>query len=619
MSTLADINQVLQNQTAVLEEVATSSRNTNSSLDRFIREMKRTRDGDELEAEREKGRQQRIVAKPSTSQDSTNKGSGFSFPGRDILTGAGLATFGRGLLTKGLLKAIPIALATAFADDIEKWVTSETGSKFVGEAASRATIGGSFGLLLGRRFAFLGTVIGAIATNKNIEKFNELGSALKTRIDGFLETLGTFLESDAAKGVRDTFEKLGIDITAIKNGLPSMETVLTALSTGVGDGLTAITGFVEGGFDSKEFQENWISGVGLLAGVIAVFKPLRKMVFGLARFVTRSTLGKALVAVGLGTMAVSELIDGEFSESDLTAAIGLSLGAGAAAAYGAKALRNRRGAAAPRGGGGGGGTAAAGSAIGAPTTKSGRVLGEVFETKRGGRMKVMQNPKGGLYTQAVPKSTPLGVPGVKWWSKLPRLSGGLLGTAAGGALITAIDGYFISQIMNDDSLSKEEKIKRAGYILAGTIGSLGGLGVGTLVGGPLGGFIGSVAGSFLGDTSLGQSLGEGLMKWILGGDNSTPDGLRGDRRRRRNGSYDISPSSFDESFTPAPVSRPNISSGVAEGTYTMTAQQQAMSHRSASGNNIGQIGDNTTNNVSNSQPIMLNSGVVFDPNDMVLQ
>jgi hypothetical protein len=51
----------------------------------------------------------------------------------------------------------------------------------------------------------------------------------------------------------------------------------------------------------------------------------------------------------------------------------------------------------------------------------------------------------------------------------------------------------------------------------------------------------------------------------------------------------------------------------------MTAQQQAMAYRSASGNNVGQIGDNTTNNVSNSQPIMLNSGVVFDPNDMVLQ
>lgn len=628
MSTLADINQALQNQTSVLEDVASSTASTNSNLDRFIRAMQRKQDGDDLEAEREKGRARLFQSRQQKTSDrpeSTKREFFGDFQAKDLLTPGLLLSGFAPKVAKTALKAVPAALALAFAEDINKWVDSATGSKDLADAAERAAIGGTFGALISKRFGLIGLAVGALATEENKAAASDLGQALIDKAGDAKTAIQEWANSESAKNLAEKFGTTGEKIREYATNLPTASEILVGLQTKVGEGLTGLTGFINGGFDDEDFQKNWEQGVGLLGGVILVLKPLRKMVFGLAKFAMRTRIGRLITAVGLGTAAVNEIFDGddEFSESDLTAAIGLTLGAGAAAVAATRKLR-----ASPGRGGAGGNTAATGSAIGAPMTKSGRVLGEVFETKSGGRMKVMQNPKGGLYTQAVPKDTPLGKPAAKWWSKFPRARGlmggggfaGLAGAAGAGALFALIDGLAIASIMNDESLTEQQKIERAGYVLAGSIGALGGLGVGTLVGGPLGGFIGSVAGSFLGDTSFGQSLGEGLMEWIMGGNNEAPAGLRGDRRRRRNGSYDISPSSFDESFTPAPVSRPKVSSGVAEGTYVMTAQQEAMSYRSANGNtNIGQVGNNTTNNVSNSQPIMLNNGVVFDPNDMVLQ
>lgn len=46
--------------------------------------------------------------------------------------------------------------------------------------------------------------------------------------------------------------------------------------------------------------------------------------------------------------------------------------------------------------------------------------------------------------------------------------------------------------------------------------------------------------------------------------------------------------------------------------------QEARSEATRLQNIVGQFGDITTNNVSNSQPMILNNGVVFDPNEMVL-
>lgn len=614
MSTLADINQVLQNQTSVLEDVASSTASTNSNLDRFIRAMQRKQDGDDLEAEREKGRTRLFQSQQQKSDNKPAPKSGMfdniQFPA-GFLTAAGLSQFGKSLLKSGLLRAVPIALATAFADDIESWVTSSTGSKEIGEAASRASIGGAFGLALGKRFGALGAIIGAVATKDNIEKFNDLGTALKERINGFLESVGTFVESDAAKGIRDTFEKLGIDITAIKDGLPSMETVLTALTTAVGDGLVAITGFVEGGFDDAKFQENWKQGVGLLAGVVLALKPLRKMVLGLARFALRTPLGRVITGIGLGTLAVTELFDGddEFSESDLTAAIGLTLGAGAAAVAATRKLRAN-----PGRGGAGGNTAATGSALGAPMTKSGRVVGEVFETKSGGRMKVMQNPKGGLYTQAVSNDTPLGKPSAKWWNKFPRIKALVPRAGPLAALMAVVDSFLVAQVMNNDSLTKDEKTSQVGNIIGGSIGGLAGLAIGGLIGGPLGAAILSTGGYF-----AGTYLGEKLANWLFGGSNQdgSPTNPMANLQGAGMGNYDFA---FDDTSSPS-VSRPKVSSGVAENQ----AMSSYYSNLAGAGmgsyggdTNIGQVGDNPTYNTQSS-PIVMTPGGAIKLSDIVTE
>lgn len=489
---------------------------------RYLKEQQPDKLEDRREAENRRKESQSSAAEARASSSQRGGGNNNSGFLNNISLPAALASveaakaFSKKLLRPTLKKAIPIAVATAFADDIEAWVTSETGSKEIGQAAARASIGGAFGLALGRRFGALGVIIGAVATEDNIKEFKNLGTALQERINGFLTSIDDFVKSDAGKGVRDFFERIGIDITAITTAFPSMESILVGLQKGVGDGLKAITGFVEGGFDNEEFQKNWKQGVGLLSGVILAIKPLRRMVLGLARFALKTPLGRTITAVGLGTLAVTELFDGddEFSEADLTAAIGLTLGAGAAAVAATRKLRANR--ANPGRGGAGGNTAAAGSLLAAPqtVTKSGRVLGEVFETKKGGRMMIKQGPHGGLYAESVSKDTPLGKPSQKWWGKFPRIRG-LVGAAGPlGAVLAAIDSFRIASVMNDNSLTEDQKIFEAGRILGGSIGGLSGLAIGGLIGGPLGAAILSTGGFF-----AGEYLGPKVANWLFGGTN----------------------------------------------------------------------------------------------------
>lgn len=614
MSTLADINKALQNQTSVLEDVASSTASTNSNLDRFIRAMQRKQDGDDLEAEREKGRARLFQSQQQKSSDRPAPKSGMfdniQFPA-GILTAAGLSQFGKSLLKGGLLRAVPIALATAFADDIESWVTSETGSKEIGEAASRASIGGAFGLALGKRFGALGAIIGAVATKDNIEKFNDLSTALKEKINGFLESVGTFTESDAAKGIRDTFEKLGIDITAIKNGLPSMETVLTSLSTIVGDALVAITGFVNEGFDSKEFQDNWMQGVGLIGGLVLVLKPLRKVVFGLTKILAKSKIAQLVLAVGLGTKAISDIMeDGEINEDDFTSAMGLALGAGAVAAYGASKMRGRNNART----GTQAGAAAAAGAVTKPNNFAGKLNGRDVVISKSGNYS-FAGADGKATTQMLSEAEVKQLNKGKWWQKFPRIKGLRYGPLA--AVFALLDGFLVSRVMADESLTKDQKISEVGDILGTSAGGLLGAGAGFLVGGPLGSILGGFAGSY-----LGSAIGAKFAEWLFGGDNNAPPGYEGIVSPMGNlqgagmGSYDFA---FDDTSSPS-VSRPKVSSGVAENQ----AMSSYYSNLAGAGmgsygdTNIGQVGDNPTYNTQSS-PIVMTPGGAIKLSDIVTE
>lgn len=623
MSTLADINQVLQNQTSVLKDVASSTASTNSNLDRFIRTMQRKQDGDDLEAEREKGNQRLFQSQQQKSNNnstqSTKDGFFSNFQAKDLLTPGLLLSNFAPKVAKTALRAVPAALALAFAEDINKWVKSQTGSADLADAAERAAIGGTFGALISKRFGLIGLAVGALATEENTKVASDLGQAIIDKAGDAKTAIQEWANSESAKNLAEKFGTTGEKIREYAKNLPAANEILSGLQTGVNNGLVGLTGFINGGFDDKDFQNNWEEAAGVLTTFAFFLGPgkfMRAIRF-LAKFKTMAAGAALFGAYNLLTNS-EEFLDDNFTTEEMVGAAGMAAALGYTAVKGRNYLRNR---ANPGRGGAGGNTAAAGSTIGAPRTKSGRVLGEVFETKNGGRMKVMQNAKGGLYTQSVPKSTALGVPDTKWWKRFPRIRGIAGVPGLGAVFTTALSGAMISAIMADNSMTKEEKIMAIGPLLGSALGAGGLAAVGGALGafgGPAGIAVGSIIGGLAG-FGLGDLAGTELAKYILGkkssNDTSSPNPMS-NLQGAGMGSYDFA---FDDTSSPS-VSRPKVSSGVAENQavanhYSNLAGAGMGSY--GGDTNIGQLGDNTTNNVS-SQPIMLNSGVIFDPTDMVL-
>lgn len=285
MATLAEVNQTLL-------EVAQNTESTSQSIGDFIENIKGSR-GDKLEAEREKSSLlQKVggIGAAATGSVST-AARGFRLPSlpdmsglKNILTGAGLTALTLGLM-KGVAKRGVIgAVATAFANDIGNYIEGATGSAQLGDAAERATIGASFGLLLGKRFAVLGGIIGGLATKENTELVTDIGKNLKTN-----------------------WEEASKKLEPILGFLPSFDGTVAALAGFTNKGLTGINGFLESGFSSEEFQQNLGATVGLLGTVAALLLPkglFGKVLKGVARVALFTPLGRALTAIGVaGTTA----------------------------------------------------------------------------------------------------------------------------------------------------------------------------------------------------------------------------------------------------------------------------------------------------------------------------
>jgi hypothetical protein len=605
MTTLADINKTLG-------VVVDNTNRSSNSLERFISSMEQKK-GDDLEAERE--RKASIVAAKASNNSSSSlgagkSGSGFSLPAA-FVSAAALKDLAGGL-AKGLLKkGLPAALATAFADDIGKWVRSTTGSAELGAAAERATLGGTFGLLLGKKFGLIGAAIGTLATEENKAAATELGQALINKAGDAKTAIQEWANSESAEKIAEKFGGVGQSILDYAKQLPTSGKILSDLQTGVNSGITGLTGFINGGFDDKDFQNNWIEAAATLTTFAAFLAPGKflKMIKFLAGF--------RKLAVGAALFGAYKLFSGDFTDGDLsTEDMAAAAATTTALAYGGvKATQALRGGSA--GGRGFGETPIP------KTTKSGRVAGEVFENKAGNKMKVMRGPNGNLFTQSVPNSTPIGKPNSSWINKFPKLKF-LKGIPGAGVLFAALDAIGAAQIMADPKSSDKDKAQSIGSLLGGALGGIGFAKLGVILGGLVGtaGFpgLGSVLGGLGGAAAFGtlgyfagDYLGSKIMGYLM--DNSSGSSQSSYSNPSGSGYENLAGAGMGPSST---VNTPRADSGVAGGVQTMTAQQSAMAFRSAGSTNIGQVGDNTTNNVSNSQPIILNSGVVFDPNDMVL-
>lgn len=596
MTTLADINKTLG-------VVVDNTNRSSNSLERFIRSMEQ-RKGDDLEAERERKASIKREASRSDSSSRTQNNNassgGFGIPAA-LFTGAALKDLAGGL-AKGLLKrGLPAALATAFADDIGNWVNSATGSAELGAAAERATLGGAFGLLLGKKFGLIGAAVGGLATEENMKQAQNLGNAILTKVEEARQGIKNWAESEQAADFAERFGSLGEKLRDFATNIPAANGLLARVQTGVGDGLEGLTGLIEEGVDSEKFQENMGEAAGVLGAFAFFFRgPIFRVIKRLAKFRT--------MAAGIALIAAYKALNGDFTDGDLTTEdIGAAAGVTTALAIGAtKAVQAVR-----RGRNSGARTGATPPAAAPPSNVIGKVDGKNVVRSKSGNF-TFAGADGKATTNVLSEAEIKKLNKSKWWSKFPRLTA-LKGIPGTSLLFAAIDSAMAASIMLDETKTREQKISELGPLIGGSVGTLGFGALGLAVGGPFGATLGALGGYFgggyvgtkLAEYLLGKTSESEIMKSINADiENSSGPGRRGTRGGAGQ------PSST--------VTTPRADSGVAGGVQTMTAQQSAMAFRSAGATNIGQVGDNTTNNVSNSQPVILNSGVVFDPNDMVL-
>ena len=163
MTTLAQINETLEEHTPLLEGSRDGISQLQTSFSRFLRGSL-----DDLESQRESMGQGTTTVPTSTQvQQTRERGEGLFNP--DMLTGlfAGLgsafslATIGavfKALLKKGIF----VLAAAVLADDIGKYVENATGSELFGNVVTQGITYGSLGFLLfGPKGAIGGAIIGA--------------------------------------------------------------------------------------------------------------------------------------------------------------------------------------------------------------------------------------------------------------------------------------------------------------------------------------------------------------------------------------------------------------------------------------------------------------------------
>ena len=600
MSTLADINKNLDDNEKLLGDISENTSRTSRAIDRFVAFME-GKEYDDLENRREAGKKKAAeAAEPRRSSRGSESRSGSGRPGlfenfdtRSLLTGAGLTALGTSLFGGLAKRGIPAAIAVTFADEIGNYIESATGQAELGAAAERATIGGAFGLMLGKRFALLGTILGAFATPDNLERIEGIGENLQTK-----------------------FEEFNLKF-------PVMGDLFEKMQTMVGNGLDGILALTAGDFDG--FIENFGESAALIGamGLLIAPGPFIGMLKALTKF-GRGPLGKRFLAIGAAVAAGTFVFDKFFGEGDgpgtddIAGGAAIAATGGAAAYAGAKYLQSRRGP-----------TPDEIAEQSARNSKMPKVVGtvggkNVVRSKAGNL--TIQGADGQATTQVV-QDADLDKP--KWWKRFPRLAR-FAAFPGSGILFAAMDAVGAAQIMADPQATDKQKAEEIGGLIGGVLGAggfaklgaiLGGAagtagfpGVGTLLGGAAGSALLGTAGYF-----FGNSMGRDLMSWFMGtGDGTENAGKRGDRRNRRGGS--VSATTMDESYNPPPapkVIKPDVASQSAAIDAYAGSNSAIMRNGMAGGMAVGQIGDNTSI-INDTTPILpsLNSDV-FDTNGML--
>tara|TARA_Y100001954_G_scaffold109575_1_gene119004 strand:+ start:1768 stop:3585 length:1818 start_codon:yes stop_codon:yes gene_type:complete len=485
MATLAEVNKTLI-------EVSDNTEKTSEGISAFVSyidEQRRKTLEAEREAKAEKAKLEAASSKASAGGGGKSAKAGGFFDGAGGLLGAG-SLLGLGALTgRALLRRLPGLGLIGFADTIADALLGDDFPKDFKETVSRGIQGAGIGMLLGRRFIPIFTVLGLLATDENKKILKDTGENLKKQYEKAMENLKPFLEM-----------------------LPSLDDITKFLSTQATAGLKGIRGFTESGFNSKEFQENWESSVGLLGSVAFLLMP-GKFLKAL-RFLAKFALSKkGLVTLITGAAAGKIGMDlfgenGTFGGDTALAAGGLAAGG---AYLGFKAIQ-------------GAGTR------GAPTASDDAARAKQSKLNRPGSINQKTNKIVGVdgkdtAVSGDSKDAKKLQKNIKNLSgKYPRIfSGkGVLKFLKGFGPLAALSGVFAMSEVQDvlaSQLPEDEKKKQIGNILGmelnaltlGGIGAaIGGLGFGpkgAILGGTvasvLGAFAPNVAGGFLADFFLG--------------------------------------------------------------------------------------------------------------------
>ena len=269
MTTLADVNATLGATNIALAGVATNTEKTNEGIVDFL---------DYLKGKDAVERRQEIENKRETRPLLKNLKTGAAAIGGGLVT-AGKSTFGFGkgllsklaipagfltgflanLLSSKLLRFGVAGLGVMFGDEIAEFLTGPDAEKEVKNQVSGAIKGGALGLLLGPRFAIIGSILGGLFADKEVDK--------------------------QAGELVDTLRDMEISV-------PSMTKVFKTINTGVADGLKGINSLLKGDFDLKSTTD----ALKLIGGAALLVSPAGS--FFLLRSLARSRIGRLLITIG---------------------------------------------------------------------------------------------------------------------------------------------------------------------------------------------------------------------------------------------------------------------------------------------------------------------------------
>ena len=261
---LSDLNIELEAVNKSLDEQTVGQGRLIDAVEDLVRLQRRNLD--DLESKIEDKDDDAPAAAPPPRGAGGGGSSGFNMPGMPSLGAMpGLAAMAATSLLK---KGVPGLLLTAFADEVGDLVTSKTGNAEIGDAVERGMVAGGILSIFSKRLGIIGGLIGAAMTDENQAKAKELfENELKPRFDEF----------------RDAVGDLGLK-------LPTVNDILTGLSSTMGGALDGLTALAKGDF--KGFGEN-LTSLGLTAaGIFAMLAPGSALRLGMK--------GVTLAAAGLG-------------------------------------------------------------------------------------------------------------------------------------------------------------------------------------------------------------------------------------------------------------------------------------------------------------------------------